>query len=59
MHYFISFLVFPSVYLLIVGVEVIAAPDHTHISVGLLWTRDRPVSDLHLAGHNSHKRQTP
>jgi len=43
------FLDLTTVYLLIVGVEVIVAPDHiTHIhtqSVRLLWSRDRSVSE--------------
>ena len=29
---------------------------HTHTSVRLLWTNDRPVADLSLTAHNNHKR---
>jgi hypothetical protein len=36
--------------------------DHTHSdtphSVGLLWTRDRPVTEASTWQHNIHKRQT-
>jgi hypothetical protein len=39
---FIYFLVFTTVCLLTVGVEVILAPNHTH-PVGLLWTSDQPT----------------
>jgi len=53
--FFLSFFVLTSVYLLIVGVEVIVAPDHkmthTHISVELLWTRDRPVAEISTWQH--------
>jgi hypothetical protein len=32
---------------------------HTHTSVGLPWTKDRPVAELSTCTtHNIHKRQT-
>ena len=58
----LSLLVTSSLYLLIVGVEVIAAPDctigHTH-SVGLVYTRCWSVAEIcNCTTHNIRKRQT-
>jgi len=59
---FLSFLVPTSLYLLTVGVEVIAVPDrtigHTH-SVGLVYTRYWPFAETcTCTTHNIRKRQT-
>ena len=59
---FLSLLVMTSLYLLIVGVEVITAPDrtigHTHL-VGLVYTRYWSVAETcACTTDNIHKRQT-
>jgi len=45
LNLFLSFLVLTSTYLLIAGVEVILS--HT-LSIGPLWTKDRPVAEKKL-----------
>ena len=56
----LSFSALTHVYLLTVRVAVIVTLDHRHTSnsVGLLWRRDRPITETSLPDNTQHSKET-